>query len=218
MQQNGMWFVAGVLVLAVPAWAHCGKCGVGEKGASEEGHAGHQHAEVGAPAPDFTLPGADGKEYKLADYKGKVVVLEWTNHTCPFVQRHQGQKKTMQKTLAKFEGKDVVWLAMDSNHFCVEKKDGVLAWSKQNDITYPTLLDPEGKVGHLYGAKTTPHMFVIDAKGVLAYAGAIDDDKYGDKESARNYVEEAVTSLLNGSTVAVARTDSYGCSVKYKQQ
>ncbi len=212
-----------LLIVAVPAWAHCGKCGVGESKEKGHGHAAHggshghahAHAEIGKPAPEFALKDANGKEVSLASFKGKVVVLEWTNHTCPFVKRHQGQQKTMQKTFAKFAGKPVAWLAIDSSRYCEEKIDGIREWIKTNDIKFPILMDAKGKVGHIYGAKTTPHMYVIDQKGVLAYAGAIDDDPQGDKESPKNYVEDAVNALLKGSTVATARTKSYGCSVKY---
>lgn len=218
---NGRVRLVGVVfaLIAVPAWAHCGSCGKGEKSANTGISQGgsHKHAELGHPAPDFTLPGVDGKEYKLSDFKGKVIVLEWTNHNCPFVKRHQGEKKTMQRTFAKFNGKPVAWLAIDSSHYCTEQKDGIQSWVKSQDIAYPILLDPTGKVGHLYSAKTTPHVFVIDQKGTLAYSGAIDDDEYGDKANVRNYVEEAVNALLTGSTVAVASTKSYGCSVKYKK-
>lgn len=201
---------AAVMAIAIPVWAHCGFCGSGKK--SEHSRA---HAEVGKPAPDFALTDVDGKEHKLSALKGKVVVLEWTNHTCPFVRRHQSEERTMQKTFAKFGGKPVAWLAIDSSHFCAEKRADIKSWIKDKNIAYPILLDPKGEIGHMYGAKTTPHMFVIDQKGVLAYAGAIDNDRYGEKETKRNYVEEAVTALLNGSAVAVASTKSYGCGVKY---
>ncbi len=226
--------IVALLIVAVPAWAHCGKCGVGgSKNGQADSHAGHDHAEhaghdhaehgeattatLGQPAPDFTLTGVDSKTYKLSDMKGKVVVLEWTNHTCPFVIRHQGEKKTMQKTFAKFDGKPVAWFGIDSSHYCMEKIDGAKAWVKKNGVTYPILMDASGKVGHMYDAKSTPHMFVIDQQGNLAYTGAIDDDPMGSNDDARNYVEEAVTSLLKGSTVAVAKTKQYGCSVKYKK-
>lgn len=172
-------------------------------------------AAVGKPAPDFTLKDLDGKEHKLSALKGKIVVLEWTNHQCPFVKRCH-KAKVMTKTLEKFRGKPVVWLAIDSSYFAADKREEIREWKMQNGVTYPILLDPEGKVGRLYGAKTTPHMFVIDQKGVLAYQGAIDDNPYGDKKKATNYVEQAIRALLNGSTVAVKETKSYGCSVKYK--
>jgi len=225
MRIRGSWIMAIVAAATMPTWAHCGHCGEGEGSKTSHGEAPHGHdqehgqttAAIGSPAPDFALKGIDGMEYKLSDYKGKVVVLEWTNHMCPFVKRHQGEKKSMQKTFAMFSGKPVVWLAVDSSNYCEDKIDGITAWVKENDIEYPILLDAPGKVGHLYGATNTPHMFVIDQKGILAYKGALDDDAYGDKDSPRNYVEEAVTALLNGSTVATTTSKLYGCSVKYKK-
>jgi len=209
-------FVMGLtLAVAVPVWAHCGHCGVGDE--KEEGH-GHSaaHAEIGAPAPAFELTGADGKTYKLSDYKGKIVVLEWTNHQCPVVNRCHSAK-LMSATLAKFEDKPVVWLAIDSSHFAGEKVSEIKAWAAKNEVSYPILLDADGTVGRAYDAKTTPHMMVIDAKGNLAYTGALNDDPYGDKaEGVRNFVEEAVAALLDGSAVARPTTKPYGCSVKYK--
>lgn len=206
--------IAATLILAVPVWADCGFCGSGGK--SGEGQHSHAHAEIGKPAPDFAIKGIDGKEYKLSELKGKVVVLEWINHQCPVVNRCHAAN-TMSNTLAKFNGKPVVWLAIDSSHFCEDKADDVRKWVKERKIGYPYLLDADGKVGHIYAAKTTPHMFVIDQKGVLAYAGAIDEG-IGDKDGGtqRNYVQEAVSALLSGSTVATTTTKSYGCSVKYK--
>lgn len=205
------------LMIAVPAWAHCGFCGEGDEspGSRPEHGGGGSNAEVGKPAPDFTLESTDGTEYKLSDFKGKIVVLEWINHECPVVNRCH-KNNVMADTMAKFKDKPVVWLAVDSSYFCMDKLDNVKKWIQAEKIDYPYLLDPKGKVGHLYEAKTTPHMFVIDKNGVLAYAGAIDDDPYGKKDNSSNYVAEAVDALLNGSAVATATTKSYGCSVKYK--
>lgn len=207
MNKRISWLATLLMVVGISTWA----LGA-DKGASDHPRA---RAEVGKPAPDFTLKDLAGKDVSLSSFKGKVVVLEWTNHKCPFIKRHEAKKKTMQKTIAKFAGKPVAWLAIDSSSFCGEKIDEIRDWSKENQLSFPTLLDAAGKVGHLYGAKSTPHMFVIDQKGVLAYTGAIDDDPQGDKETTKNYVAEAVTSLLNGSTVATAHTKSYGCSIKY---
>jgi peroxiredoxin len=198
-----------------PAWADCGFCGTGGgEGKHAEGHA-HAHAEIGKPAPDFALKDIHGKEYKLADLKGNVVVLEWINHECPVTNRYC-KAGVMKNTLARFKGKPVVWLAVDSSHFSQQKIEAIRKWVGQNEVNYPLLLDAPGTVGHAYGAKTTPHMFVIDQKGILAYQGAPDDDAYGNKGKKRNYVEQAVTALLNGSTVAKAVTKSFGCPVKYK--
>lgn len=203
---------------SMPAQASCGHCGSGGGGGGGEEAHDHAHAEVGKPAPDFAAKDLEGKEYKLADLKGKIVVLEWTNNQCPFVVRHQAKQKTMQKTFAQFKDTDVVWLAVNSSHFCADKADEIKAYAKTNGIEYPILLDPEGQIGHVYMAKTTPHMFVIDKRGVLVYQGAIDNDDYGKSENATNYVADAVHALLDGSTVAVASTKPYGCSVKYKQK
>lgn len=177
----------------------------------------HAHAAIGQAAPDFSLKSVDGKKVSLADFKGKIVVLEWTNHTCPYVKRYVAKKKVMQKTARHFARENVVWLAIDSSHYCMEKLDGIKTFVSENKVTYPVLLDPEGKVGHQYGAKTTPHMFVIDQAGILAYQGSFDDDKSGDAKNPRNYVHEVVDALVNGSTVPVSKTRTFGCSVKYKQ-
>lgn len=182
----------------------------------------HAHAEVGKPAPAFELKDVDGKTHKLSDLKGKIVVLEWTNFKCPFVVRHQKDNQTMQKTLAKFKDKDVVWLAVDSTN---PEFDGghtnemIKEWAESEGVKlpYPVLRDEKGEIGHQYGAQTTPHMYVIDKNGILAYSGAIDDDPKGEKENPTNFVEQAVNSLLADSTVEVAFHKPYGCSVKYKK-
>lgn len=212
-----------VLAVAVasPTFAHCGKCGEGDEKAAEaksHGHGhDHAHAVIGKPAPNFKLKGIDGEEYSLADMKGKIVVLEWTNHQCPVVQMCHG-KKVVMETRKEFEGKPVVWMAIDSSWFAADKTSDIQAWAKENGADYPILLDPEGTIGHQYGAKATPHMFVIDKEGVLRYNGAIDNNRSGNKEDPRNYVAEAVNSLLKGSAVATAETKPYGCSVKYKKK
>jgi peroxiredoxin len=165
-------------------------------------------AKVGEPAPAFTLKDADGKEHKLEDLKGKVVVLEWFNAGCPVVQMHY-EAKTMQNLARELKAKDVVWLAVNTgagSDNAAAKKD----WS----IDYPILLDADGKTGKAYGAKTTPHMFVIDKNGVLVYAGAIDDGSPS-KVGSTNHVKAAVEQTLKGETVTNAQTKPYGCSVKY---
>lgn len=225
--------MALLVAMAAPVRAHCGVCGSdGKKGGEaksgahahdehahgeggDDGHAHADKAEIGAPAPNFSLKGNDGKTYTLADFKDKVVVLEWTNHLCPVVKRCHGSK-LMSQTLGKFSGKPVVWLAIDSTAEGTTSDDAIAAWAKESGVSYPVLRDASGTVGQTYGAKTTPHMFVIDQKGVLAYAGALDNDPHGNLESGmRNYVEEAVTALLTGSTVVTSKTKSYGCGVKY---
>jgi peroxiredoxin len=196
MKTRGGWLVSAVLFAAVPVLA-------GEK------------AEIGKPAPEFTLTGVDGKEVKLADLKGKVVVLEWINHECPVVNRCY-KAGTMKSTIAKFKDKPVVWLAIDSSHFAEEKAETIKKWIGEQGIEHAYLLDAPGKVGKAFDAKTTPHMFVIDQKGILAYTGAIDNDPYGNEPNKINYVEQAIQALLDGSTVATATTKSYGCTVKFK--
>lgn len=219
-----------VLSFGVPAWADCGACGSKghEDKAREHSHAGHEHgtahatighahAVLGQPAPDFKLKDLDGREHTLSALKGKVVVLEWTNHECPFVKRTHGPDTTVNRVAAKFKGKPVVWLAVNSSHFAEAKADALREWVKDSQLPYPILLDASGEVGQQYGAKTTPHLFVIDQQGTLAYAGALDNDPFGKEERKVNYVEQAVTALLNGSTVAAATTKPYGCSVKYRK-
>jgi peroxiredoxin len=170
-------------------------------------------AEVGKPAPEFSLADADGKKHNLAQYKGKIVVLEWTNPGCPFVKRHYTAKTFT--TLAAALGKEVVWLAVNSTHN--NKPEDSKKWAKDNGLPYPTLQDPDGAVGKAYGARTTPQMFVIDPKGVVAYAGAIDADPRGKEAAPQNYVKTAVAALKDGKRPTPASTEPYGCSVKYKQ-
>ncbi|MCX7717446.1 MAG: thioredoxin family protein [Candidatus Sumerlaeaceae bacterium] len=172
--------------------------------------------KVGEPAPAFALKDASGKEHKLADYKGKVVVLEWTNPQCPFVVKHY-KNGDMQALAKKYQDKGVVWLAVNSSHFNTPEDSQNIA--KEWKIEHPVLQDPDGKVGKAYGARTTPHMFVIDKDGNLAYQGAIDSDSSRDPEAvkgATNYVAAAVDALLEGKPVENPATKPYGCSVKYK--
>ena len=171
-------------------------------------------AQVGKPAPAFTLKDEAGKEHSLSQYKGKVVVLEWTNPGCPFVQRHY-TADTMQKTFTGLDAKKVVWLAVDSTASNTPEKSA--AWKKTEGFAYPVLQDASGTVGKAYAAKTTPHMYVIDEQGVVRYAGAIDDDPRGNKkEGTTNHVKTAVEALLGGKPVPASTTEPYGCSVKYK--
>jgi peroxiredoxin len=177
--------------------------------------------EIGAKAPGFTLKDIKGNEHTLAAYAGRIVVLEWTNHGCPFVKKHYGPGN-MQALQEKYTGKDVVWLSICSSalgkqgHFTAEAWAGMAHELKEKASAI--LLDEDGAVGRLYGAKTTPHMFVIDKEGSLAYQGAIDDDRSFDPkkvEGAKNYVAAAIDALLKGEKVETAETAPYGCSVKY---
>lgn len=172
---------------------------------------------VGEKAPAFKLTDLNGKVQSLDQYQGKVVVLEWINPNCPFSDR-QAREKTMTDLNKKYG--QVVWLGINSTN--PKHQDYLppaehLAWTKKNGISYSILYDPTGSVGHSYGAKTTPHMFIVDPSGKIAYNGAIDDDPSGRKaKPARvNYVDSGLSSELAGRAVTPAVTQPYGCSVKY---
>ena len=177
--------------------------------------------KVGAPAPEFTGTDSTGKTVKLSDFKGKTVVLEWTNHGCPYVKKHYGSGN-MQKLQKTTTGDGVVWLSVVSS---APGRQGHVDGKAADKLTQsrgakPTavLLDPKGKIGKLYGARATPHMFVIDKGGTLAYMGAIDDKPSAnpaDVKSAINYVTKALGQIAAGKAVDPAVTRAYGCSVKY---
>ena len=176
---------------------------------------GAKKAAIGETAPAFKLPDASGKEVSLADFKGKIVVLEWANPSCPVWKRHL-DAKTMVDLAPKYAEKGVVWLAIDSTN----KAHGNFAqnesWRKEKHLPYPMLVDADSAVGKLYDAKTTPHMFVIDADGKLAYEGGIDDDPRGKNGEHVNYVVKALDELLAKKPVSTPKTKPYGCSVKYQ--
>jgi peroxiredoxin len=186
-------------------------------GDSDDSEKGMKKAVVGEPAPDFKLEDETGEVHQLSDHEGKTVVLEWTNPDCPYVERHYNKAETMTKTMKKLGGAEkVAWLTVDSTHSNTPKESE--KWKKKQGFDYPILQDKEGQVGKIYGAKTTPHMYVIDKEGVLRYKGAIDDDPRGKKdyEKRTNYVTNAVMALRNGKDVSPKTTDPYGCSVKYE--
>lgn len=176
---------------------------------------------VGKPAPEFTAVDSNGKSHALSDFKGKTVVLEWTNDGCPYVKKHYdaGNMQKLQQEIAAAGG---IWLSIISS---APGKQGYVKGAEANQLTAsrnakPTavLLDPAGAIGRAYEAQTTPHMFVVDAKGTLRYMGAIDDQPNTDAStiaSAKNYVRDAFKSVTAGTKVAEAATDPYGCSVKY---
>lgn len=170
-------------------------------------------AQVGKPAPAFVLKDESGAVHSLDKYKGKIVVLEWTNPNCPFVVRHY-EADTMDKTQKASDASKVVWLAVNST--ADNTADASKEWKKKEGFGYPVLQDAAGTVGKSYGAKTTPHMFVVDQKGVLQYSGAIDDDARGTNKTPVNHVLNAVKALQDGKAVPTATTPPYGCSVKYK--
>ena len=178
-------------------------------------------ASVGQPAPAFSATDANGKAVTLADYKGKTVVLEWVNPGCPYVRKHY-DSANMQATQKSAASKQVVWLAVNSthpSHYDYLKPGEMNAWTKkQGAAPSATLMDGEGKIGRAYAARTTPHLYVIDAKGTLVYAGGIDDTPSAnpaDVKTAKNYVNAALGDVLAGKAVAQPVTRPYGCSVKY---
>ena len=177
---------------------------------------------VGSAAPDFTLTDANGKTHSLSENKGKYVVLEWFNPECPFVKKHYGSGN-MQKLQSEFTGKGVVWFSVDSSapgaegNLTSEQAQKVMKkWdTKQTAL----LLDPDGKAGRSYGARNTPHMFVINPEGKIIYEGAIDSKATpnpDDIASSTNYVKVALDESMSGKPVSNANTRPYGCSVKYK--
>ena len=179
------------------------------------------NAELNKPAPAFAAVGADGKPVRLDAYKGKTVVLEWTNHECPFVVKHyeSGNIPTLQKDAA---GKGVVWLQVVSS--APGKQgfvDGAAAQKlngTRNAAPTATVLDPDGKIGKLYGAQTTPHIFIVNADGQLVYKGGIDSIPSANKADlpkAENYVASALKSISAGKAIEKASTKPYGCSIKY---
>jgi peroxiredoxin len=176
---------------------------------------------IGSQAPDFQLPDANGKAVTLGQFKGKVVVLEWNNPGCPYVKKHYGSGN-MQKTQAAARKDGVVWLSINSGgpgnqgHMNGAEAKSFVSAQKAQPTAY--LLDPQGTVGKRYGAVTTPHMYVIDKAGKLAYVGGIDDRPTADQEDiagARNHVLAALAEMKAGKTVSVATSRPYGCSVKY---
>ncbi len=177
--------------------------------------------KVGQPAPNFTAVDSNGKSHQLSDFKGKVVVLEWTNHQCPFVRKHY-ETGNMQKTQKQATDKGVIWLSIVSsapgNQGHVDGKQANTLTTERKASPTAVLLDSDGKVGRLYNARTTPHMFVIAADGTLAYMGAIDSIASSDKADvakADNYVNAALDQVLKGQPVTNATTQPYGCTVKY---
>jgi len=198
---TGLAVVAkGSLVIPSPAWAA---------------------PKVGVAAPAFTATATGGKAVSLADQRGKIVVLEWTNHDCPYVVKHYttGNMQALQKEAT---GQGVVWLTIISSapgtqgHVSPGQADELTATRKAAPTT--VLLDPTGVVGKAYGATNTPHMYVIDKAGTLMYAGAIDDrptTRRGDVQGAHNYVREALQAVAAGQPVKTPVTRAYGCTVKY---
>jgi peroxiredoxin len=178
-------------------------------------------ATVGQPAPTFTATDTSGKTVSLADFKGKHVVLEWVNPGCPYVVKHYSSAN-MQGTQKDATAKGVVWLSVNSTaaeHGDYKAPAAMAQWMQsQKAAATATLMDADGKVGRAYGARTTPHMYIVDPKGTLVYAGAIDSkpsSNIADIASATNHVKTALAETLAGKPVSTATTKPYGCSVKY---
>ena len=212
MRNRSMMWKHSMVALAVAATASLGAYGIAVADAPK----------VGQPAPNFTAKDMDGKARSLSEFKGKYVVLEWHNQGCPFVKKHY-ESGNMQKLQQELTGKGAVWLSIISSapgaqgYVTPEQEKAYLA--EKHAAPTDVLFDPEGAVGHLYGAKTTPHMFVIDDKGILVYAGAIDDKPStdaADAPTAKNFVRAAYEESSSGKPVTTSSTAPYGCGVKYK--
>lgn len=185
-------------------------------------HPASAAVEVGQDAPEITLKDTNGNDFKLSDHKGKIVVLEWTNHQCPYVVKHydSGNMQKTQKTVMDMG--DVEWVTIVSS---APDRQGNVTPEEANKIVDDAgatisakLLDESGEIGKAYGAKTTPHMFVINTEGKIAYMGAIDSDSSPRQEAiegATNYVLEAVSALKEGNAPETASSQPYGCGVKY---
>ena len=180
-------------------------------------------ATVGESAPEFTLEGTDGQTYTLSDLEGKYVVLEWLNFGCPYVGKHYGSGN-MQRLQEEYTEQGVVWLSIVSSapgtqgYYPPEEMNAQN--EKRGGNQTAILMDPTGEVGHQYGARTTPHMYVINPEGTLIYKGGIDDKPTTDEadiEGATNYVRAALDQAMNGEEVSVKTAPPYGCSVKYAE-
>jgi len=208
----GLGAAAGLLVLGLALPGFIGPASMSSA---------HAAAKTGQAAPAFEIKDSHGKTHKLSDYKGKYVVLEWVRHECPFVVKHY-ESGNMQALQKKYRGKGVVWLSVNSSakgksgyH---SAKDTNAQAKEKGSKADAILLDPSGEMGRSYGAQATPHMFVVDPKGKVIYAGAIDDQPNTDKSTikgATNYVSLALDAALAGKPVKKTATKAYGCSVKY---
>ena len=212
--------LAVILCAGLAIWAIAAKVADADK--TEKFANGLKEPSVGGPAPAFTLTDTKGKQHNLADFKGKYVVLEWVNFGCPFVKKHY-ESGNMQSTQKKAVDKGVVWLSVCSS---ADGKQGHMAAAEWNEeiaarrlASTAVLIDESGTVGKTYGAKTTPHMYIVNPNGVLIYKGAIDDKPSTNKDDipgARNHVLAALDESMAGKSVSTASTTPYGCSVKYK--
>lgn len=182
---------------------------------------GFAEIQTGSKAPEFSLQDINGQSRSLSEFSGKYVVLEWINHSCPFVVKHynSGNMQNLQKT---YTDKGVVWLSINSSAAGKQGNMSPEDWKKtqaeKNSAATGTLLDPDGTVGKLYGAQTTPHMYIVNPEGNLIYQGAIDSVESTDAADipkSQNYVQSALDEAMSGKTVSTPSTKAYGCSVKY---
>jgi peroxiredoxin len=175
-------------------------------------------AKLGEKTPNWQLMDTTGKQHELCKHKGKIVVLEWINPQCPYVKGcYEGESMQNTYKAVKEVDEDIVWLAVNSTHTTSAEENA--RWIEKYDIEYPILIDKKGAVGHAFNARTTPHMFVIDAEGVLRYHGAIHDNPRGQlsPSDTTNYVLNAVVRIKQNETVAPDHVKPWGCSVKYKK-
>ncbi len=171
---------------------------------------------LGRQAPDFELSSFDGRTFSLTRLKGKIVVLEWMNSECPFSKYHYETKSTMADLAKKYATKNVVWLAVNSTNSTTAEAN--IEFAKQHELPFPILDDRSGRVGRLYGAQKTPHVYVISPEGRIVYDGAIDSAPMGEVQpggSVVNYVDKALSEITSGRQVSTTSTPPYGCSVKY---
>lgn len=216
MKKRTKFGFAGLLVAGVAA------LGASATGAAIAAQSSDAKAKVGEKAPDFTLMDLKGeKEHTLSEYtkQGKIVVLEWFAPDCPFVVKHyrDTDNSTINNMVREYKDKDVIFLAMNSSHAghpygdTDRNKQRVTEWK----MSHSMLIDASGEVGKAYGARTTPHMYIIDTDGILRYAGGLDNDSSRNGIGSTNYVRQALDQILAGETVTTAETRPYGCSVKY---
>lgn len=203
------WLIVPALVLGVSAYSFAG---------DDEKRTGSA-PKAGDRAPDFELTSIDGKTYKLSDLKDKIVVLEWWNQDCPYSNFTLGTAERTKKMAEEYGRKGVVWLAIDTTLNQTKEKNA--EYAKEKKITYPILMDTDGKVGRLYGAKTTPHMFVIN-KGKIVYSGAFGENPRRAKDKSedeyRSYAGEALQATMENKEPPVDFMEPWGCTVKYKQE
>ena len=185
--------------------------------------AGAAGPDLDKAAPDFTGTDTDGKTVRLADFKGKLVILEWSNHQCPYVRKHYGAGN-MQKTQAAARDLGVVWVTIISSapgeQGHVNAAEANRLTTERNAKPHHVLLDPRGQIGRLYAARVTPHMFIVGTDGKLLYKGAIDSirsSRVSDIDKAKNYVTAALGEIKAGKPVADADTIAYGCTIHYKE-